>query len=184
MATLKSNLHKISDDTEILVKDYLKLFSVRQSEKLALFLGILTSVFVLATLLLILVVFSSFALAGTLNKLLASDFWGFVIVGGFYLLAIILLIVKIFSSHTPLFANFFVKLIVAVLNIDSDQSKSIKGLRKERENLRQKIETDKTKIEADFQILRYELITSIFQEIVGLFTSRKKVKEDPAKTED
>jgi energy-coupling factor transporter transmembrane protein EcfT len=184
METLKRNLHKISDDTEILAKDYLKLFSVRQSEKLALFLGILTSVFVLATLLLILVVFSSFALAGTLNKLLVSDFWGFVIVGGLYLLAIILLIVKIFRSGTPLFANLFVKLIVAVLNIDSDQPKNIKGLRKEGENIRQKIKTDKTNIETDFQLLRYKFMSFIFQEIVGLFTSRRKVKEEPVKEEE
>jgi energy-coupling factor transporter transmembrane protein EcfT len=184
MATLKSNIHKISGDTETLARDYLKLFSVKQSEKLALFLGILTSVFVLATLLLILVVFSSFALAGTLNKLLVSDFWGFVIVGGLYLLVIILLIVKIFRTHTPLFANLFVKLIVTVLDIDTDQSKSIKGLKKEGEHIQHKIETDKTKIEADFQLLRYTILDSILKEILGLFTFRKRAKEEPEKEQE
>jgi len=159
----------------------LKLFKVIQSEKLALFLGILTSIFVLATLLLILVVFSSFALAGTLNKLLDSDFWGFVIVGGLYLLVIILLIVKIFRTHTPLFANLFVKLIAVVLELESDQAKSVKGLKRESEHIREKIETDKTKIEADFQLLRYSILDTIFKEILGLFTFRKKAKKEPEK---
>lgn len=184
MATLKSNINKISNDTEDLAKNYLKLFSVKQSEKLALFLGILTSVFVLATLLLILVVFTSFALAGTLNKLLVSDFWGFVIVGGLYLLVIILLIVKIFRTHTPLFSNLFVKLIVVVMNIDSDQAKSVEGLKREGDHIKEKIETDKTKIEADFQLLKYSIIGSVIKEIMGLFTFRKSAKEEPEKEEE
>lgn len=184
MATLKSNINKISNDTEDLAKNYLKLFSVKQSEKLALFLGILTSVFVLATLLLILVVFTSFGLAGTLNKLLVSDFWGFVIVGGLYLLVIILLIVKIFRTHTPLFSNLFVKLIVVVMNIDSDQAKSVEGLKREGKHIKEKIETDKTKIEADFQVLKYTIIGSVIKEIMGLFTFRKGAKEEPPQNPD
>ena len=179
MASLKNNIHTISDDTENLAKNYLKLFSVRQAEKLAIFLGILASVFVLATILLVVIVFGSFVLAGALNKLLSSDFWGFMIVGSLYLLWIVFLIVKIFRTNTPLFANLFVKLIISVFNIDSDQSNSINGLKKEGEHIKHKIETDKTRIEADFQILRYTIMGSIFKEILGLFTSKKKVKEDP-----
>lgn len=183
MATLKSNIHKISDDTETLAKDYLKLFSVKQSEKLALFLGILTSVFILATLLLILIVFSSFALAGTLNRLMNSELWGFVIMGGIYILVIVFLIVKIFRTRTPLFANLFVKLIVGVMNIDSDQAKSVKGLKRESEHIKEKIETDKTKIEADFQILKYTIIGSVINEAVGLFTSKSKKRAKQVKEE-
>ena len=55
----------------------------------------------------------------------------------------------------------------------------INGLKKEGEQIKHKIETDKTKIEADFQILRYTIMGSVFKEILGLFTSKKKVKEDP-----
>ena len=181
MASLKNNIQKIGTDTEDLAKDYLKLFSVRQSERLAVFLGILMSIFVIATLVLILVIFSSFVLAGTLNKLMDSEFWGFVIVAGLYLLAIILLIVKIFRTSTPLFSNLFVRLIVLVMNIDSDHASNIKGLKKEQEHIKQKIETDKTRIEADFQILQYNIMGSIFKEILGLFTSRKKEKEETSK---
>ncbi len=176
MASLKNNIKNISDDTESLAKDYLKLFSVRQSERLAIFLGILMSIFVIATLVLILLIFSSFVLAGTLNKLLASEFWGFVIVAGLYLLAIILLIVKIFRTSTPLFSNLFVKLIVLVMDIDTDHANNIKGLKKEQAHIKAKIETDKTKIEADFQVLQYNIMGSIFKEILGLFTSKKKAK--------
>ena len=84
MATLKNNIDSISDNTENIARDYWKLFSIKQSEKLALLLGGLVSVFIVITLILILVVFGSFALAGALNKMLVSEFWGFVIVGGVY----------------------------------------------------------------------------------------------------
>lgn len=178
MATLKSNIQKVSGDTESLAKDYLKLFSVRQSEKIAIFLGVLMSIFVIATLVLILVIISSFFLAGALNKILASEFWGFVIIGSLYLLAIILLIVKIFRTSTPLFTNLFVRFIVLVFELDMDDVNNIKSLKKEKELIKDKIETDKTIIEADLQILRYNLMGSFFKEIMGLFTSKKKGKED------
>jgi len=184
MPSLKSNIKKISGDSETLAKDYLKLFSVRQSEKLAIFLGIIMSIFVIATLALILLIFSSFILAGVLNKLLASEFWGFVIIGSLYLLAIIWLIVKIFRTSTPLFTNLFVRLIVLVMDIDTDHANNIKGLKKEQEHIKEKIETDKTKIEADFQILQYNIMGSIFNEILGFFTSKKKAKAEPVKEKE
>lgn len=179
MASLKNNIKKVSGDTESLAKNYLKLFSVRQSERLALFLGIVMSIFVVATLLLILVVFCSFALAGTLNKILHSEFWGFVIVGGLYIAWIIFLVARIFKTNTPLFANLFVKLITAVMNIDSDQANNLEGLKKEQEIIKEKIETDKTMMEADFQILKYNLLGSVFKEFIGLFSSKKKDKSEP-----
>ena len=37
MATLKNQINDISKDTENLVKEYVKLFSIKQSEKLACF---------------------------------------------------------------------------------------------------------------------------------------------------
>lgn len=181
MASLKNNIKNISGDSETLAKDYLKLFTVRQSEKLAIFLGIIMSIFVIATLVLILVIFSSFVLAGTLNKLLHSEFWGFVIIASLYLLAIILLIVKIFRTSTPLFTNLFVKLIVLVMEIDTGYPKNITGLKKEKEHIKEKIETDKSKIEADFHILRYNIMGSVFSEIMAFFISKKKEKKEAAK---
>lgn len=191
MATLKKNLNNITDDTKVLVEDYLRLFSGKFSEKLALFLGILASVFVLFTLILILVIFSSFALAGYLNKMLPGEYWGYGIVTGIYLLTIVFLLIKIFRTKTPLFSNLFVKLIVTVMNIDLDMSGSIKGLKKEHELVQHKIDADMTKIEADFQILKHSIIGNLLKEFLGVFTPRKRSQEsasskgeDPAQKED
>lgn len=174
MATLKNNINNISDNTETLVKDYVKLFSIKLSEKLALLLGILAAVFILSLLLLIVIVFCSFVLAAYLNELLAHDYWGFWIVSAFYVLVITLIIVKIVKTKTPPLSNLFTKFIVSVLDLDMNQAKSIKGLKFESENVKQKIETDKIKIKTDFQLLRYAIMESFLKEIFGLFTSKKK----------
>ena len=180
MAKLKKNLNNITDDTKVLVEDYLRLFSGKFSEKLALFLGILASVFVLFILILVLVIFSSFALAGYLNKVLPGEYWGYGIVSGIYLLTIVFFIVRIFRTKTPLFSNLFVKLIVTVMNIDLDQSGSIKGLKKEHERVQHKIEADKTKIEADFQILKHGLIGNLLKEFLGVFMPKNRTPEAKA----
>lgn len=174
MTTLKNNINNISDDTETLVKDHVRLFFIKLSEKLALFLGILAAVFFLSLLLLIVIVFCSFALATYLNELLAHDYWGFWIVSAFYLLVITLIIVKIVKTKTPPLSNLFTRFIVSVLGLDMHQAKSIKGLKLESENVKQKIETDKIKIKTDFQLLRYAIMESFLKEVFGLFTSKKK----------
>ena len=178
MATLKNNINNISDNTETLVKDYVKLFSIKLSEKLALLLGILAAVFILSLLLLIVIAFCSFTLAVYLNELLTHDYWGFWIVSAFYVLVITLIIVKIVKTKTPPLSNLFTKFIVSVLGLDMNQAKSIKGLKFESENVKQKIETDKIKIKTDFQLLRYAIMESFLKEIFGLFTSKKKDAAD------
>ena len=174
MASLKHNIENTSEHTESLIKDYLKLFSVAQSEKLALLLGILASVFILSTLLLIVLVFCSFALAGYLNEILPGAYWGFWIVAGFYLLVIALMVVKILVTKTPLLANLFARFVISVLNIDIDHAKSIKGLKLENKKVKEKIEADKTIIKSDLQILRYSLLGSLLQGFLGLFKPAKK----------
>ena len=182
MASLKNNINNISDDTESLVRDYLKLFSIKQTEKLSLYLGILATVFILSLLLLIIIVFWSFALAGYLNDILANDYWGFWIVSGFYILVIALVIFKMIKTKRPPLSNLFVKLIVSVMSLDISQSKSLKGLKIEREVLNHKIETGKVKIKANAQSLRYVIMESLFREFFGLFKS-KKGEEEPDETE-
>ena len=182
MASLKNNINNISDDTESLVRDYLKLFSIKQTEKLSLYLGILATVFILSLLLLIIIVFWSFALAGYLNDILANDYWGFWIVSGFYILVIALVIFKMIKTKRPPLSNLFVKLIVSVMSLDISQSKSLKGLKIEREVLNHKIETGKVKIKANAQSLRYVIMESLFREFFGLFKS-KKGEEEPEETE-
>jgi len=176
MAMLKNQINDISKDTESLVKEYVKLFSIKQSEKLALFLGIIASVFLLATLLLIVVVFSSFAFAGYLNKIMAGEYWGYVIVGGSYILIIILLIVKIFRTKTPLLGNFFARLIVTVLDLETDDAKDLQGLKDASEKSRQKIDVNQIKIKGNIQLLRYTIFEALFKEFIGLFKPKKKEK--------
>jgi len=124
MASLKKNLNNITDDTKVLIENYIKLLSRKFSEKLALMLGIIASVFLLFTLILTLGIFFSFALSGFLNKLLPGDYWGFWIVTAGYVLLIGFYIVRIFKTKTPLFSNLFVKLIIMVMNIDLDLAKN------------------------------------------------------------
>ncbi|NQT77961.1 MAG: phage holin family protein [Bacteroidetes bacterium] len=174
MASLKDNINNISDDTESLVKDYLKLFSIKQSEKFALFLGVLSTAFILTLLILIVLVFCSFALAGYLNDLLATDYWGYWIVTALFLLLITFLIFKIIKTRTPLLSNLFAKIIISVFDLDINQAKNIKGLRFEGEAAKNKIETDKTKIKANVQMLRYVIMESLFREFFGLFSSKQK----------
>ena len=176
MATLKNQVSDISKDTESLVKEYVKLFSIKQSEKLALFLGIIASVFLLATLLLIVVVFSSLALAAYLNKVMPGEYWGYVIVGGVYVLTIILLIIKIFRTKTPILGNFFARLIVTVLDIETDEANSLKGLKDAGEKTRQKIDVNQIKIKGNIQLLRYTIFEALFKEFIGLFKPKKKGK--------
>ena len=174
MASLKKNLSNISDDTRILIEDYLKLFSRKFSEKLSVMLGIIASVFLLFTLILTLGIFFSFALSGFLNKVLPGDYWGFWIVTAVYVLVIGFYIIRIFKTKTPLFSNIFVKLIIMVMNIDLDQSRNINGLRKDEEQIRHRIDADKTKIEADFQILKHAFLGNVLKEILGVFIPKKK----------
>lgn len=184
MAKLKDQINDISKDTESLVKEYVRLFSIKQSEKLALLLGILSSVFVLATLLLIVVVFSSFALAAYLNKVIPGEFWGFVIVGGVYVLTIILMIIKIFRTKTPIFGNFFARMIATVLDLETDDAKNLKGLKHAGELANQKIDANKIKIKGDLQLLRFTFFEAFFKEFIGLFKSRKKETDMTRKTDE
>jgi hypothetical protein len=176
MAKLKNQITDISRDTESLVKEYVKLFSIKQSEKLAVFLGIIASVFLLATLLLIVLVFSSLALAGYLNEAMAGDYWGYLIVGGAYILSIVLLIIKIFRTKTPLLGNFFARLIVTVLNIETDEATSLNGLKNASERTRQNIDVNQIKLKSHLQLLRYTIFETLFKELIALFKTKKKEK--------
>jgi len=186
MSKLKNNLEGISKDTETVIKDYIKLLMIKQTEKLALFFGILASVFIISTLLLIVIIICSLALAGYINKLMESEYWGFWIVAGFYFIIIAFLILKTLKSKTPLLTNLFVKLIVFVLNIDVKQTKTLKGLKLEKEMVNEKLDSGKEKIKTDVQLLRYSFMEGLLKEFLGLFSRNKKTtkaeSDPPAST--
>jgi len=174
MASLKSGIDKFSGDSKTLVEDYIKLFSIKQSEKLALLLGILFSFFMLSLLLLIVILFLSFALAAWLNSILAGEYTGFLIMGGLYVLFTILLVLRIVFSKTPFMANFFSRLIAGILGVKHDGSNDLKGLRHSSDMLKQKIDSGQELIKTDLQLLRYSIFENILKEILGLFKGRKK----------
>ena len=174
MASLKSGIDKLSGDSKTLVEDYLKLFSIKQSEKLALLLGILFSFFMLSLLLLIVILFSSFALAAWLNSILSGAYTGFLIMGGLYVLLTILLLLRIILSKTPFMANFFSRLIAGILGVKHEGTNDLKGLRHSSEMIQQKIDSGQDLIKADLQLLRYSIFENILKEILGLFSGRKK----------
>lgn len=176
MTALKNNIDHLKDDTESLAKNYLKLLGLKQSERLAVFLGILTSGFIISILLSIVVVFSSFVLAGYLNDLLTSEYWGYFIVSGLDIAVVILILLKIKKSGSPLFVNFFVKFILPLLSIETNQNKDIEGLRIESENVKEKIESEKKVFIAHSQLLKYTILEDLLKEVTQMFTSKKKTK--------
>lgn len=174
MSKLKNNIDSLTSDTENIARDYLHLLTVRITERLALFIGILFSVFIVATLLLIVILIGSIALAGFLNKVLDSYFWGHLIVAGLYLLAVAVLVIRMVRSETPLLSNLFVKLMIFILDIEDPQSGSVKGLKVEKKRIKEKLELNKEKMKTDFQLLRYSLLDSLLRELLGLFKRKKK----------
>ena len=181
MSKLKDNIDSISAGTENIAKDYQKLLMIKITERLSLFIGILFSVFIISTLLLIVLLICSVALSGFLNKILSSEFWGYLMVAGLYILFIVALIIRMVRTDTPLFSNLFVKLMVVVLDIDVNQSKNMQGLKQEKENVNEKLDLSKEKIKSDFQLLKYSLLDSLLKEFLGLFTRKNKTtKKDSA----
>lgn len=182
MSKLKNNIDSLTTDTENIAKDYLNLLVIRITERLSLFIGILFSVFIISTLLLIVVLISSIALAGFLNKILDSFFWGHLIVAGAYLLVITLLVIKMVRSETPLLSNLFVKLMIFILDIEDPQTGSVKGLKVERKRINEKLDLNKEKLKTDFQLLRYSLLDGLMKELFGLFSRKKKTARGASKT--
>jgi ABC-type multidrug transport system fused ATPase/permease subunit len=182
MATLKKKISEISDDTESLVKDYLKHFSIGLTRKLAIILGVLATGFILSLLVLIIVLFCSIALAVYLNGILAGEYIGFWIISGLYLLISLVVIIKVIRTKTPLFANIFSLFISTILNIETDQEKNLKGIRLEDEHLKNKIETSKEKMKSNFELLKYAFIEEILSGFFKFFTSNDKNKKPTAKS--
>ncbi len=181
MSKLKNNIDSLTTDTENIAKDYLNLLIVRITERLSLFIGILFSVFIISTLLLIVVLIGSIALAGFLNKILDSYFWGHLIVAGAYLLVIALLVIRMIRSETPLLSNLFVKLMIFILDIEDPQTGSVKGLKVEKKRIKEKLDLNKEKMKTDFQLLRYSLLDGLMKELFGLISRKKKTTRGASK---
>ena len=178
MENLKNNIKDITTDGQNLVHNYLTLFGIRQSKRLATFLGVLASVFIISTLLMIVVVFGSIVLADFLNSLFESKYMGFLIISLLYLLTISILLLKMKISGKPLLTNLFVKFVLPLLNIEIAQDPTIKGLNIERDLLKEKIENDKNFISVHTQLLKYAVFEDFLSVFSGLFSSKPKAKTE------
>lgn len=174
MESLKNKVNDISDNTEHLINDYLKLFSIKQTEKIALLLGVLSSVFIISILLFMVLIFCSIALANELNALFEYQYWGYWIVAGIYLLITLFLVIRAVKTKTPLLTNLFVKLIGFVFSLDSERTHNLKDLQREKETINHKIDADKANIKNDYQTIRYGFLEMVLKEVVGVFRTKKK----------
>ncbi len=174
MASLKDNIDHIADDTREIIMNYLKLFSIRQTEKLARFFGLLSTIFIISIILLIVVIFFSFALAGVLNSLLNTLIWGYMIVSGIYVLVILIILMNMRKTQKPLLSNAIAKSLATVFDIEANHPLDLDGLALEKELAKEKINSNKDTIDTSLQLLRYSLMESLFKEFFGLFTSKKK----------
>lgn len=174
MATLKSSIKNLSKESEDLIREYINLFMIKQSEKFALFLGLLSSVFILGLLGLVIIIFLSFALASYLNHLLASDYLGYLIVSGIFFLVFVIIILRIKISKKPLLLNVFIRFILSIFSLNISYSKNYDGLNSEIERIKHEIDKNKIKIKADTQIIKYLILESFIKEFFGLFKSKTK----------
>ena len=182
MENLKNNIEDITTDGQNLVNNYLKLFGLKQSERLATFLGVIASVFIISTLLLIIIVFGSFVLADFLNSLFESKYLGFLIIAFLYLLVIGILIMKMQKRGRPLFTNLFIKFVLPLLNIEINQNPTIEGLGIEQDIVKERIENDRKILNVHTQLLKYAVFEDFLKVIGSLFASKVNPKPStPAK---
>lgn len=184
MATLKSSIKNISTESEDLIRDYINLFSIKQSEKLALLLALLSSVFIMGFLFFIIIIILSFAIVAYLNGVLSSNYLGYIIISGAYLLAVVIIILKIIFTKKPFLTNLFVKFILSIFSISISYSKNFSGVNREIERIENEIDKNKIKIKADAQIIKYLVLESFIKEFFGLFKSKSKKSEANDNVED
>lgn len=174
MASLKNNINNITDDTRSLINDHIKLFSIRQTEKLARFFGLLATIFIISIILLIVIIFFSFALAEVFNNLLDTTFVGYLIISGIYILVILIVILTMKKTKRPLLSNAIARSLAVVFDIETTHTKDLDGLGSEKELVQEKINSNKEKINTSFQLLRYSLMEHFFKELFGLFNKTNK----------
>ncbi|TFH25687.1 MAG: hypothetical protein E4H10_09090 [Bacteroidia bacterium] len=82
--------------------------------------------------------------------------------------------------------NFFARLIVTVLDLETEKARNLQGLKDAGELTRQNIDVNQIKIKGNIQLLRYTIFEALFKEFIGLFKTKKKekVKENENENEN
>ena len=141
-------------------------------------MGLISSVILITTLLLISILFCTFVLGDFLNSLLQSKYLGYGIISGIYALIILILLLRIKKKGAPLFADFYVKLILPLLKIETRQRKDLKGLSIESEYVKESIELHKKTFISHSQLLKYSVMEDFKNEIVDLVSSKFEKRKD------
>lgn len=113
---LKENLQSI-------FKDEVRLYSLKGVEKTSMLLGVIATFFIVMIFFMLGIVFGSLALADILNEHLDHSYLGHLIVGAGDLLISVLLILWVLRTKVPLLTSLFVKILVNIFNIRSDEDK-------------------------------------------------------------
>lgn len=98
-----------------------RILSLKGIEKSSVLLGLLATILVISAFGIMFLIFATIALAGYLNSLLGSNFYGFLIVSGIDLLAIGLMLLIMIRRKTPLFTNLFIRKLISIFNITNDE---------------------------------------------------------------
>jgi len=117
------NFKDIKDDLQSIFKDQVRLYSLKGVEKTAMLLGVIATFIIVMIFFILGIAFGSLALANILNSSMDHEFIGYIIVGGTDILLSILLILWVLKSGVPLLTSLFVKILVNIFNIRSDEDK-------------------------------------------------------------
>ena len=105
----------------VLLKDNVRLFTLKGVEKSSLVLGLFATVFIVLGFCMIILVFASVALAIFLNGELGSAFLGYLIISATYLLILALLLVWVVKRKIPFLTGIFVQTLIVLFNIPEDE---------------------------------------------------------------
>jgi len=117
------NFKDIKDDLQSIFKDQVRLYSLKGVEKTAMLLGVIATFIIVMIFFILGIAFGSLALANILNSSMDHEFIGYIIVGGADILLSVLLILWVVKSGVPLLTSLFVKILVNIFNIRSDEDK-------------------------------------------------------------
>ena len=104
-----------------LYKDEVRFYTLKGVEKASILLGLLATIFIVAVFCLLVMIFGSVALANFLNATLNSDFLGYLIVMGAYLVVMVIMFAMMARRKTPMLTNVFIRSLISIFNIPEDE---------------------------------------------------------------
>ena len=104
-----------------LYKDEVRFYTLKGVEKASILMGLIATICIVAVFCLLVLIFGSVALANFLNTKLSSDFLGYLVVMGAYLVVMVLMFVFMVKKRTPMLTNIFIRSLISIFNIPEDE---------------------------------------------------------------